>query len=169
MLDRMLNSYSSKKENWVTYWQSVIITYVITTALVVAYCVLQFNFSADEDILKPIFFCRVEVDNWLLFCLAKSLEALVPTTITFAILLLLTNEDRGRTIKTKIVLCVVFLGILGMLQPTMKSKAGFWIVLVLISVMIFGTLLEVEKLIVDNSSITITKHKNEKSDGCFSR
>ena len=130
---------------------------------------MQFNFSEDEDILKPIIFYRVKVDNWLLFCLAKSLEALVPTTITFAILLLLTNEDRGRTIKTKIVLLVVLLGILGMLQPTMKSKTGFWIVLVLISFIIFLTIIEVERLIVDNSSITITKHKNEKSDGCFSR
>ena len=165
--------YSSKfvsNTNYKLFWQPFIITYTITVLLVAAICVLQCNFPTDgPEAMQGYLYYRVNVGSVLAYGLAKSIEALVPTTITFVILLLLTCSDETGLIKTKAILGVVCIGVLGLLQPTMPNLVGFWIVLICIVLAIVASLYEIGKLVKCQGTTVSNRHKAEISDGNLCR
>lgn len=163
----MLKLQRKSAAKFKNFWQPFIITYTITVIIVVAICVLQYNFS--DPTTSEIMFYRVKLNNYLILMLAKAAESLIPTTMTFSLLLILTSEDNLGVVTTMSILPVCGLGVLGLLQPTMNSVLGFWIILVLIYLLIIVSICTVSSLVNLQDTEYQNYHKSEKSDGRFSR
>lgn len=122
-----------------------------------------------DSIAQSYMFYQVQLNNYLVFMLAKVSESLIPTTITFSILLMLTVKNGSEKAKTFSIVSVVLLGILGFFQPIMPNILGFWIMLILIYGSIIFSIFEADALFNLQDATNQSFHKSEKSDGQISR
>lgn len=146
-----------------SFGQSLLITYVITVALIIVTIIMQYNTVVPFDYT----FYRIKCPNYLIFALAKMAEGIVPTTITYVLTLFLTGyrANNNSIYETCLFVLLVLLGFVGVLFPSMKDYIGFWIVLVIIYVFAFA-LLYILKIITGLTKVE-RKGKTEKSDGHF--
>lgn len=120
-----------------------------------------FTIQFSDPTTSEIMFYRVKLNNYLVLMLAKAAESLIPTTMTFSLLLILTSEDNLGVVTTISILPVCGLGVLGLLQPTMNSVLGFWIILVLIYLLIIVSICTVSSLVNLQDTEYQNYHKSE--------
>ena len=163
----MRNKLQTSTDGFKAFWQPLIITYAITVILIVATCIVvhqcfYLNISSYS-------FYEISLNSYLVYLLAKVAETLVPTTITFSLLLMLTTNGSSDKTKTFLVVLVVLLSVFGIIKPTVSTMLGFWVILVLIYVTIMIAIFETANLFNVLVPDEYVGHKAEPSDGKLSR
>lgn len=143
-----------------TFWQPLLITYVIPLAILIVSILIQQNI----DELASTDFYRTECDSLELLFFAKLAESLIPTTITFVITILLSRYTcyTNKQITFGIISTFI-MGTLEILFPTMKDSGELsWLVLITYVFIAASLFLTAKGL---STCTTSEKIKKEKSDG----
>lgn len=163
---RERRNFTNKTEKFKNYWQPLIITYTITVILIVATCVVVHQCFYHDVSQYP--FYAVSLENYIVYLLAKVSESLIPTTITFSLLLILTTTESNDETKTFLIVFIVLLAAFGIIQPTIRNLSGFWTMLILIYATIILVIFETGNLFKCTSAMQCNNHKSEISDGKLS-
>lgn len=151
-----------KDTETVDFWRSFFITYILTCVTVIATVFIQYNIGVDND----LFFYRVSCSNYWILSFAKVIDALVPTTITFALTLFISNYQKNGQdiIKTLMIILLITLVIAGITFSTVKNIISLWVLVFLLIFLISGVLICCKLLICKNDNKKRSK-KREKFDG----
>ena len=151
-------------QNYV-FWQPFIITYAITIMLAFFICVVHYNISSPP---VDTTFYQVSCPNYAVLFIAKIAETLVPTTITFALTLVVAEYKKIKQSSmgyTLFVVILVFLSLMGALFPIIKTLGWLWVYLTSVYGGIVFILIVLKKLLSNVSPGRTSKA--EKSDGKF--
>ena len=151
-----------KDTETVDFWRSFFITYILTCVTVIATVFIQYNIGVDND----LFFYRVSCSNYWILSFAKVIDALVPTTITFALTLFISNYQKNGQdiIETLMIILLITLVIAGITFSTVKNVISLWVLVFLLILLISGVLICCKLLICKNDNKKRSK-KREKFDG----
>jgi hypothetical protein len=128
---------------------------------VIAIVYIQYNIGVDDDLS----FYRINCSNYWILSLAKVVDALVPTTITFALTLFIANYQKNGQdiIETLMIILLITLVIAGITFTTIKNSVSLWIFICLLTGLMSGVLICCKQLVAKNDK---KRHKKaEKSDG----
>ena len=156
-----IEGHKMKEEKQSDFKKSFFITYILTCVTVIATVYIQYSIGIDEDLS----FYRVSCSNYWVLSLAKVVDALVPTTITFALTLFIANyrQSKQDMLETTTIILLVVLVIAGITFTTINNIASLWIFICLIVILITAILICCNNLIGEKNPRRFKK--TEKSDG----
>lgn len=143
---------------------SFVLTYAITVGIAIIVTVLEIDVSSSE---RMTFHCS-EL-SYVMYFMAKILEAIIPTTITFcgAILLFQMSPQRIGTGGTAILTCISLLAALYIAISQISNHNYMFGLLIAAIPLNFFPIAVASRFYIE-SSTSVDPHKQECSDGSIS-
>lgn len=152
-----------RDQNKIDFARTLIITYIITCVILIASIIVQYNIRNEND--NSFYNCDCE--NYLVLSMAKMIDALIPTTITFALTLSVSAVKQKGFAQTVLMILLFSLAVVGIAFITVKTLLMLGILMAILTALIIGILLCCNYLV--DSTVKRKRGKSEKHDGklCF--